>query len=303
MRFLFVLILSLWPLLEAGAYETTLFPQTVYVGDQARLTVSLPASSSIDGDRASPGVIEVRDRLPRTKEVTILRVELDTRGAAPVVVIDFIPFVPGTLVLPPLEVGRVTLKDLQVQVASVLAGDTGSEPSPPEQPLAAPGTFPLLYLFAFLLLGILAAVALFVRKFLPFLRDRLERRRAGLAVRSMRRVLARLAEEVDGTSAGELLTVLFAELRSYLTYRTGINCYALTPGEFSAAFSGAVLPGAVGAEAVALGEEDLLFLSKLFRRGDEIRFGAAPVGSAELRAAVEGVSALVDRLESEGERC
>jgi hypothetical protein len=296
-RTLAAFLLAALAVLSAGALETTLIPPTVYVGDRARLIVALPSVSATDA-RAS---VVVTDRLPKTSDVTILRAELEARGGAAVAVVDFIPFSPGTLVLPPFEVGRVSLSGLRVTIASVLEGEAGTpEAAPAEKPLAAPGTAPLLYAFAFILLGGAAAGILLVRRALPFIEAARERRRKGLAVRSMRRVLSRISDEIGSAAAGDLLTVLFAELRSYLTYRTGVNCYALTAAELGAAFRA---PRGADDPAAPLAGSDAGFLEGLLRRGDEVRFGAAPAAAQELREAVDGVAALIDRLEGGSTRC
>jgi len=290
-RGLAAFLLATLSALSAGALETTLIPPTVYVGDRARLIVALPSVSATD----ARGSVVVSDRLPETPDVTVLRVELEARGGSAVAVVDFIPFSPGTISLPPLEVGRVSLSGLRVTVASVLEGEPGTPvAAPAEKPLAAPGTAPLLYAFAFILLGGAAAGVLLVRRALPFIEAARERRRKGLAVRSMRRVLSRISDEIGTAAAGDLLTVLFSELRSYLTYRTGVNCYALTPAEFGAAFRS---PRSVEDPAAPLAVSDAGFLESLLRRGDEVRFGAAAATAQELRDAVDGVAALIDRLE------
>lgn len=291
MRIVAAFLLASFTVLTAGASDATLIPPTVYVGDRARLIVPLPSVSAPD---ARPTIVPA-DRLPKTSDVTVLRAELESRGGSVVAVVDFIPFSPGIVALPPLEIGRVALPDLRVTVASVLEGERGTpEAAPAERPLRAPGTIPLLYAFAFLLLGGVAAAVLLVRRLLPFIDEVMERRRKGLAVRSMRRVLARISEEIGGAAAGDLLTVLFSELRSYLTYRTGVNCCALTAAEFGSAFRVPAGPDEGGAPLAA---SDAGFLEGLLRRGDEVRFGAASATAQELRAAVDGVAALVDRLE------
>lgn len=274
---------------RADEAAPVLIPPVVHVGDRARLVVPLPADPT-----AVRAVVEAG--LPRSKDLVVLRAELDDRAGKLRAVVDFMPLAVGLIALPPLEVGSIRVEGLSVTVSSVLEGDLGAAaPSPAEGPLAVPGTALLLYGGAFAAVAAFAAAALLGGKGLPAFARALERRRRGLAARSMRRVIARLEASLDQGDAESFpaaYSILLGELRSYLTYRTGANCMALTPREFPGAFGCSEgRDSAVGpAEAAALGE--------LFRGGDRIRFGGIAADPAELRAACSFARGLVDAIEA-----
>lgn len=270
------------------ARDATLVPQTVYVGDRARLIVALDASE-LPSDRESL-VADRPETLPKTGSVHIHRAEIERRQGRVRALIDFTAFAPGAVALPLIEVEGVRISGLEVRIASVL--DAGAaELSPPADSLNAPGTYLLIYGGIFFLVAGAVGALLIAMRGLPAFREYLERRRRGLAARSMRRVLGRLAADGGKMDDGTLLSVLFDELRSYLTYRTGRNCHALTAREF---------PSVLGEESLTprFSESDLAFLENLFRLGDEIRFGSRPATHAELMDALRGAGELVERTEA-----
>lgn len=273
---------------QPAARDATLIPQIVYVGDRARLIVPLDSSTVLSG--LSSVVIDQRESLPKSASVLIHRFEIERRPGAVRALIDFTAFAPGEVPLPTLELGGVRLSGLRVKITSVLEKGA-TELSPPEDPLTAPGTYLLIYGAVLAVLAAGAGTVFFIAKGLPLLSAYLERRRRGLAAKALRRVLARLESEGSTMDRREFLTVLFKELRGYLTYRTGANCLALTARE---------LPSALAADSIAprFSPEDLSFLEELFRRGDAVRFGAASVSETELRDALRGVGELVDRAEA-----
>jgi hypothetical protein len=272
----------------SAARDGTLIPQTVYVGDRARLIVALDGAATPSG--FGPAVVDRAEALPKTEAVHIHRVEIEPRQDGVRGIIDFTAFVPGNIELPGIDAAGLRLTGLQVHISSVLE-ENDTELSPPEGTLVAPGTFSLIYGALFIAAALVAGALFAVFRGLPAFREYRERRRRGLAARSMRRVIGRLESEGDRLDAGTLLSVLFDELRSYLTYRTGVNCHALTAREFPLALGdSAVVPG--------LPADDLAFLERLFRQGDEVRFGARRATREELDEALRGVSALLERTEA-----
>jgi hypothetical protein len=290
---------SLFADTNVATKEPVLVPQTVYVGDRARLIV--PLSPSDAASISAPVVVDVTERLPKSKDVVVLRIELQRIEAGARALVDFTAYAPGTVELPRMEAGGIVLSGLTAEIASILEAEGRSaELAPTALTLSAPGTAVLVYgaSFAFLLV-ILAGVFLFI-KGPALIREALERRKRGLVARSMRRVATRLAENLAGMESAEFLSILFSELRSYLSYRTGVNYLALTPREFPAAVAG----GPRGTPAfkssyVRLEAVDGSFLEKLFRWGDSVRFGGVKADRSELQTALERVVALVEKIEAE----
>jgi len=271
-----------------SARETTLVPQIVYVGDRARLIV--PLDSVLSASAPLSLVIDQRESLPKTGSVLIHRIEIERRPLVSRAIIDFTAFAPGDVAFPTIELGGLRLAGLRVKITSVLENGA-TELSPPEAALTAPGTYLFIYGAIVIVLIAVSGTLFLVLRGIPRLTAYLERRRRGLAAGSLRRVLARLQTEGGQMEEGVFLTILFDELRSYLTYRTGSNCHALTAREFSLV---------LGSESIVphFSSEDLAFLESLFRRGDAVRFGAVPISSDELRSALHGVGELVDHAEA-----
>ena len=270
-----------------------LVPQTIFVGDPGRLVV--PLSRTYVG--INPFVLEASENFPETPELRIRRIELERRGELARLLIDFVPYAPGLLSLPALEIsvsgGNVeTLRftDLEVQVASILSPSqmTLSAPSPP---LAVPGTSFLIYGTILLLIVVLClgiGLSFWSRNHFGELWERFRRRRL---IRSMIRFLRCLGQECDlekDGNPGYYLSVLAGEFREFLSLFSGINCRSLTPGEFLG------LP--LSQTALALGP---VYLCWLFRSWDNLRFSGRAMEMSDLFQALDEVERLILSLDKE----
>jgi len=238
MRFLILLgIVFLFPH-AAGAQNRPeapyLLPQTIFVGDSGRLVVPLGSAGGIE-----PFVFELPENKVLSQDLLIRRVELEHRGGNSRILIDFIPYAPGTLPIPALDYlfpgeTELNLPPLEVQVASIL-NPSNMSLSEPAAALTVPGTSLLIYgtislVIIILLLGI--GGSYWVR--LHF-RDFWERSRRRHLLRSMRKFIRRFRHECThkkNVSLGDYLTILSSESRKFLSLFTGINCHSLTAGEF-----------------------------------------------------------------------
>jgi hypothetical protein len=197
----------------------------------------------------------------------ISRVELERRGTAARLLIDFQAYVPGIIEFPPITIASYTFTGLEVNINSILSVEQqGMVLSGPEEPMAAPGTATLIY-------GTIIGIVLFLlaltlgsfwgKTRLGALADMLRRRRV---IRAMGRTLRRLRGWNNGGREIETLEALSTEFRSFLGIITGTNCRAMVPREFLA------LP--------SLGPGDALSgsaLWALFRRCDTLRFSGAGI--------------------------
>jgi hypothetical protein len=240
----------------SGTAEPYTIPQTIFVGDKARL--ALPLGSAFAG--TDPEVIR-GPLLPRSGDLAITRVELEKRGAAAMLLVDFQAYLPGRISLPPIEIASHTFAGLEVTISSILSVERqGMILSAPAEPLAAPGTAALIYgaiLGIILLFLALALGGVWGRTRLRSFAERLKRQRV---IRAMGRTLKRLRAASPG---GDLAIpeTLSRDFRVFLGILTGINCRAMVPGEFLALDS--LAPGAgLRPETVA----------DLFRRCDTLRF-------------------------------
>jgi hypothetical protein len=219
--------------------------------------------------------------------VTISRVELEKRGAAALLLVDFQAYAPGRISLPPIEIASHTFAGLEVTVSSILSVERqGMVLSAPAEPLAAPGTATLIYgaiLGFILLLLALALGSVWGRARLRFFAKRLKRRRV---IRAMGRTLKRLRAASPGGDLA-ILETLSRDFRFLLGALTGINCRAMVPSEFLALDS---LVSGAGLRPQALAD--------LFRRCDAFRFSGDGIEREAVFALLDEFKSLVGLLDA-----
>ncbi|MDR0639515.1 MAG: hypothetical protein LBG27_11560 [Spirochaetaceae bacterium] len=132
-----------------------LIPQTVFVGDEGRLVVPYLENAPLGTNTH----VVVTSGLPFNDDIIVKRVEIDV--ASRQLLIDFAAFRPGVVAIPPIPAAG--LPPLTVSIASILERDGYSTTlSPPEKPLAAPGTFALIIGGTAALIALAALVGLSV---------------------------------------------------------------------------------------------------------------------------------------------
>ena len=279
-----------------------LLPQTIFVGDSGRLVVPLSqALLGVDPQSLEPFVLETFGILDVSPELAIRRIELERRGGSSRLLIDFIPYAPGVLSFPPLdlyslnpdqvpvpgpepeadEVKIPSVTGLKVQVASIL-NSSQMALSDPAPPLAAPGTSFLIYGFIVFILVMLffgIGISLWGRRHFAELWERFRRRRLlRLMVKFLRRLRQESNLENDG-KAGFYLTILSGEFREFLSLFTKVSCNSFSAEEFL---------------ELSLGYDDNtvspvlspFFLCRLFRSWDIMRFSGKTMGMPDLLLAL-----------------
>ena len=329
-----------------------LLPQTIFVGDQGRLVVPLgrvyarvepfvleiPESAAGEASSATrlrysrnsglliqEGVLEA---LPENPDLQIRRIELERRGGASRLLIDFIPYAPGVLSFPPLifvpsavnldeaespDSETLTLGGLEVHVASIL---TPSQMvlADPASPLSVPGTSLLVYgslviVLALFFLGI--GCSLWGRHHFKELWERIRRRHL---IRVMMKFLRHLRQdsclEKNGNPAF-FLSLLSGEFREFLSFFTGVNCRSFSAGEFhdlplgyhEAGASAGIDPESECPPSPAdSGGKWPLFLCGLFRTWDDLRFSGKGIKMSDLFSALKETEKFIialDRAERE----
>lgn len=271
-----------------------LLPHTIFVGDTGRLVVTLGEAFA----ELPSFVLENPAHFPERPDLVIRRIELDRRGGTSRLLIDFVPFAPGTLFFPSLDFAALgtspeetaesplTLSGLNVQVASIL-NPAWMELSAPAAPMVVPGTGLLIYgsvavLLLFLSLGI--AFSVWCKRNFRGFWQRLHRRHL---LRTMLRFLRRLVREANlgkGGKPAHYLGLLSTGFRDFLSAFTGINCRALTPAEFLELPISNIAP-----DSTPSGEPVLTpaFLCGLFRAWDTLRFSGQEIGKDDLYKAVK----------------
>jgi hypothetical protein len=267
-----------------------LLPQTVYVGDTARLV--LPLGTTFSGVQSI--VLDRPEQLPGgrdgNRDLVISRVEIENRGGRSRLLVDFTAYAPGLIEFPPIEVAPFVFPGLEVNIASILDTDLPANSrvlSPYAPPVPVPGTMGIIYASAlgiFVLILGSAAMGIWGFPWFHRYRKRLLKRRMirGLsrAVKQFRVLLAR-----DNEAGGMVLDRLNGELRRFLEFFTGRSCAGMVPWEFLA-FTGPGQDGQYGGS----------FLSGLFSRCDRLRFGGGRIDSA-------GVLVILDEVQGFAEAC
>jgi hypothetical protein len=282
--FAMLLILPVFPLFSQplpGAAGSYTIPRTIFVGDKGRL--ALPLDSAFAETQAA--VIQ-GSSLPRSRDITISRVELERRGATALLLVDFQAYAPGIITLPPIEIASHIFSGLEVSISSILSVEQqGMVLSGPAEPLAAPGTAALIYgaiLGLILLLLALALGSVWGRTRLRAFAERLKRRRV---IRVMGRTLKRLRAASTGGGA-EILETLSRDFRILLGVLTGTNCRSMVPSEFLSLDS--LGGGAMEPEALA----------HLFHRCDTLRFNGEGIEREAALALLDEFKALVGLLDA-----
>jgi hypothetical protein len=271
---------------NGGAVDSYLLPQTIFVGDRGRLVKPLGQAYMA----ARPFVYAAPDTIPPAEDMVISRIELEHRNGSARLLIDFIPYVPGTVSFPPVIIPidgsePLTVTGLTVQVASILRPQEASL-SGFAAPLTVPGTGIVVYGAAAVVLVFLLAAAgmgIWGRKHFTAFRERFRKRRL---LRAMARYLRRLGAESNSAGIfrqGELFSELSGEFREFLSLFTGINCRALTPSEL----------GGIHAPAEVSG----MYLCDLFRRWEILRFSGKKIGREDLSAVLDEVRGFIISLD------
>ena len=288
-----------------------LIPQTIFVGDPGRLVI--PLGQAFAG--LEPFMLETPDKLPETPELLIQKIELERRGSGARLLIDFIPYAPGTISFPSLEFlfsgtnhlesKLPALTGLKVQVASIL-NPSQMALSEPASALAVPGTSFLVYgtlILVILLLSLGIGGSLWGRRHFRELWERLRRRHL---LRVMIRFLQRLRRESlseKSKDPGFYLTLLSGELREFLSFFTGVNCRSLAAGEFlelSLGYDGQQFPDSEPAGVQQGGDASFLkpdFLCRLFRNWDTLRFSGRIIDRVDLFLALKQTEDFVSALD------
>jgi hypothetical protein len=279
MNFFFLVFFSFFSLSSLIAEDSSpyLIPQTVFIGDRAVLVVPL----GITGEDFAPKTLEPLEKLEKTDDLIIHRISLERKGGSAQIVIDFTAYRTGTLALPEIA-GFEGFSGLTITVASLLTPSSMAL-SPPARPISAPGTAVLIYgsvIAVIVSLLLFVSVHIFGKNKLKSLIRRLFQQyliiKMGIFIAKMRKIEGKWKE---WGKSGEILDLLAAEFRKFLTRFTGVDCYAASAGEFIS------LPSKITFDAVLIDEHGFL-LKKIFRHWDALRFSVDFNGESEETAGV-----------------
>jgi len=265
-------------------------PPTVFVGDRARLVLTMVPKAAL-GNQSR--IIDVVDKLPQSKALHLLRIELDPRGKNPRILIDLIPFESGRLTVPSFEIGPYLVSKQTMNVASVLENSTsGMVPAPLEEPMLVPGTRLLLYgsiVMVVFFVTLIAAILFWGSAWYRLVQVWFHKRRVrGHLKQNLLRIEQNLSKGIL-PSSGDVGNLIFL-LRSYMEQVSGFPCLAKTGWELSAGAGSSPFP------------ELVLQLGNLVTFSDALRFSGKVAQVGEIQQLCTDCRRLMLLMEQEGNR-
>jgi hypothetical protein len=268
-------------MLQTDAY---MVPPKVYVGDRANLVLPMPGL-------AADAKISL-EQIPSSADLVIHPITLERRPSGSFLPIEFSAYTPGTLEMPPFEIGGEIFNSLKVEISSILATDeSGMVLSGPAPPLALPGTSLLIYgtISTTILLMLLAIWSMvWGRKQIKSWLAAWKRKRLLVSMMATEKRLHKALAK--GVPRRDILDILSAEFRSFLTNLTGENCRAMTAAEIG-------LLKTMGEESV-MGNE---FLGRFFNNCDALRFSGREIKGDETLAMLDDLKCFVLTLKQVGQ--
>lgn len=199
--------------------DSVRLPAESYVGDPVELRYTVRSSA----------VLEAPEEVGDPGWGTIESVRVSERDGEYVVRIVVVPYEPGTLTLPPIELGEVTLEGMSLVVSSVLEGE--SEFRAIYGPQRLPGT-QLAVVLVVLIIVIPATLALyFLGPGRLLVRRLLGRYRARVPYRNLMRTIDRLESGIRQDSSREFYTNLIYAVQDLMSNRLGFECRSATSSE------------------------------------------------------------------------
>jgi hypothetical protein len=206
---------------------------------------------------------------PRWGEISAVRVqagrgEFDLR-------MTVIPYEPGTLTLPRIDLGEVRMEGLSLIVESILApGDASLRPA--HGPRRLPGTQAALLLFGFGISFGIAIVLYLVGPGRRHIRSIVGRYRARVPYRKLLARVQTLQRDINRYTMRDFYIALVEELQAFMTSRVARNCMAATSTELIEilpeleASCGAITGTAAPLEEVLMAADSAKFARKAVRR-------------------------------------
>jgi hypothetical protein len=248
---------------EATVTRSVVLPSRFFVGDLVEIRATIRVASGVR--------VESPESLPSASWGELLQVEIQGEGMERIVRISVRPFQPGTLTIPRLELGEVSLSGLSIYVDSVVEGaDVGFQE--PRSQAFLPGTqlFVTLLATALLLLPTITVLAWRggrrrLAHMIGSYKENRPYRRAKRRLKSLRQEMSSL----DGRSFYIEATTL---LREYMAQRVDGSLLSATTRELPERFGEVQLPADLSEE-----------LLSLYRYADMVKF-AGQKSSPERRS-------------------
>ena len=216
-----------------------LIPQTVFVGDAA--TLVYPLGGLYTGDA---NITLGKNSLPGNSDIVITHAEIDAKNK--LLLIRFVAYQTGVLLLPPFSIGNLFFENLEVNISSVLKNENSDGTtlmlSPPSPPMAAPGTFWFFVITLLVSIFVLFTLLVFSANHHALANDLFTKIKRRLLYTRMIRNLQKLRASLYRVTTAHLsvLPLLSSEMRAFISLYTNINCRSFTPGDFQNEFPNVV---------------------------------------------------------------
>lgn len=259
--------------------ESVRLPAESFVGDPIELRYRVRSALELEAPARLP--------VPTWGDITSVRVI--ERGDEYDVRLVVVPFEPGTLTVPPIDLGGVALDGLSFVVSSV--GEDRTEVRGILGPERLPGTRLVMLIVVLAVALPLLALLYFAGPGRAVVRRILARRQARLPYRKLLRTIDQLEKNIRYDSARDFYTLLVSALQDLMTSRLGFECRAATSTELTSYLP--ALAAQCGADAQAADP-----LAGIFETSDSAKFAGAQIRRKVRLEQLRTCRALMVELES-----
>jgi len=256
----------------------TYLPRTFYVGDVVEMRVELPG--------IPPEAITVPVVLPPSDWFEYRQIEVQPVGTGSSLRILFSSYQPGIRLIPPVDLGVLTLSGIRVDTASLLERQPGGLAGTAD-PLFLPRTGFYLAVFMGTFLGIPLILLITIRLARVRISRALQAARRRRPYQRILRVLKELDRRILNRDGNYYYTTMTEELKYYLSSRSGEDFSTLTGREAS-----------LVVWRLYRDESFLPSLQQLFLYAEEVKFGGRDPYTSKKREDLNSLLQILESLES-----
>jgi hypothetical protein len=238
--------------------DSVRLPAESFVGDEVELRYTLRTTASL----AAPA------HVPEPSWGEISSVTVVERSDGIDVRLLIVPYEPGTLTLPAIDLGGIVLDGLSVAVSSVLTDD--SEIRSIYGPQRLPGTMVTIFLIALAVIVPLSIALYLTGPGRALVKRLIARHRARIPYRKLLRTIDRLESDIKRDTARDFYATLVHAIQDFMTSRLGFECRSATSTELMGYLP--ALAAACGAEP-----ETAAPLADVVSTADDAKFGHSQV--------------------------
>lgn len=254
---LFIQLLMQTALLTASdnyqIHNLQFMPPEYYVGDTVEMSFTL--KTDIISEFTLPDVF------PDPAWLTIISIDIKSKGSEADISIKLIPYYPGTRALPPVDLGGVVVDDLKIFTSSLLNLESSRDLEGIQSPLLIPGTRAVGALVVSLLLILPILIVMLYR----FIRHRtgeiIKTYKINLPYRQFQRLVRSIRRSMVNMPEKEFYLTFTGGLKKYLSTRFHQDLSSSTTSEIESILDHSRIHDTLG-----------LSLINLFHRIDRVKF-------------------------------